>query len=91
VLEASPRAVSNNQLTLQQLCAAGLGLAMLVRPDVDDDLRSGRLVPLLPDWRLAPIPVWAVTPRRTDAQPAKVRHAIHALQAWLVGRPGVIA
>jgi DNA-binding transcriptional LysR family regulator len=89
-LVVTPRITSNNQLTLAQLCAAGLGLTMQVRPDVEDDLRAGRLVEVLPSWRLAPIPVWAVTPRRASAQPAKVRHAIAALQAWLRTRPGVV-
>lgn len=88
-LDVTPRVVSNNHLTLQQMCVAGLGLALLLRPDVDDDLRAGRLVPMLPDWSLEPIPVWAVTPRRSEAQPAKVRHATQALRAWLLARPGV--
>lgn len=89
-LELVPRIVSNNQLTLQQMCTAGLGLSLQLRPDVDDDLRAGRLVPVLPGWGLPAIPVWAVTPGR-DAQPAKVRHAVAALQAWLRARPGVLA
>jgi DNA-binding transcriptional LysR family regulator len=90
-LAVRPRITSNNQLTLQQLCLAGLGLAMQVQPDATQELRTGRLVPLLPLWRLEPIPVWAVTTRRAEAQPAKVRQAIVALSAWLRGRPGVAA
>jgi DNA-binding transcriptional LysR family regulator len=58
-----------------------------VRADVEDDLRSGRLVPVLPDWRVQSYPIWVVTPQR-DAQPAKVRHAIDALQNYLRGVPG---
>lgn len=84
-----PRITSNNQLTLQQMCVAGLGLALLVRNDLEDDLQAGRLVPVLPDWRPAPIPVWAVTPQR-DGQPAKVRHAIAALAAGLRVLPGAV-
>lgn len=33
--------------------------------------------------------IWAVTPQR-DAQPAKVRQAIAALQRYLVTQPGVL-
>lgn len=88
-LRVEPRVTSNNQLTLQQMCAAGLGIAVLVRNDLDDDLHAGRLVPLLPDWQPAPIPVWAVTPQR-DGQPAKVRHAIAALAASLRALPGAV-
>lgn len=84
-----PRITSNNQLTLQQMCVAGLGVAVLVRNDIEDDLQAGRLVPVLPDWQPAPIPVWAVTPKR-DGQPAKVRHAIAALAAGLRALPGAV-
>ncbi len=84
------RISSNNQLSLQQMCVAGLGLAWLARSDVDDDLRAGRLQVVLPDWTSPGLPAWAVTPQR-DAQPAKVRHAVQALQAYLVTLPGVVA
>lgn len=88
-LRVEPRILSNNQLTIQQLCAAGLGIAPLVRPDADDELRSGRLLPLLPDWQMPAVPVWGVTPRRDD-QPAKVRHALAALQVALRQLPGAV-
>lgn len=86
----APRIVSNNQLTIGQMCAAGLGLAWLVRPDAEDDLRAGRVVPLLAGWQTPPMPVWGVVPQR-DTQPAKVRHALAALQQALRGLPGTAA
>lgn len=89
-LQAQARIGSNNQLSLQQMCVAGLGLARLARADVADELRSGLLLPVLPAWRLAPLDVWAVTPQR-HAQPAKVRHAVQALQDYLLTLPGVLA
>ena len=79
-LSVQPRASSNNQLTLQQLCEAGLGLAMLSPSDFEAGTLDGRLVPLLPGWRLPALPVYALTPQR-DAQPAKVRYAIEVLRA----------
>jgi DNA-binding transcriptional LysR family regulator len=88
-LRIEPRITSNNQLSLQQLCSAGLGVGMMVRADIDDELRSGRLLPLLPDWQLPTIDVWAVTPQR-DRQPAKVRHAIAALAAHFRSVPGAV-
>jgi len=54
---------------------------------VAEDLAAGRLVAVLPAWSLAPLDVWAVTPQR-DAQPAKVRVAIEALQRYLATLPG---
>jgi DNA-binding transcriptional LysR family regulator len=89
-LQVEPRITSNNQLTLQQMCVAGLGIGLMVHADVDDELSAGRLVALLPEWTLPPIDVWAVTPQR-NRQPANVRHAIEALQAHLRQVPGVIA
>ena len=86
-LRVRSRATSNNQLSLQQLCEAGLGLAVLAVQDVEDALRSGALVVVLPQWRPASLPVYAVTPQR-DTQPAKVRHAIAALQNYLGGLAG---
>lgn len=89
-LQTQARLVSNNQLSLLQMAEAGLGLSLQLRPDVDDDLRSGRLVPVLSGWGLPPLPLWAVTPDRGAAQPAKVRHALAALRDTLHALPGVL-
>lgn len=78
-LRIEPRVSSNNQFSLQQLCEAGLGLAMLSPSDVDEAVQAGRLLRLMTSWQLPSLPVWALTPQR-DAQPAKVRHAIQALK-----------
>lgn len=81
-LSVRPRYTSNNQLTLQQLCEAGLGLAALGDEDVAESTGSGRLLRLDTALTLPELPVWAMTPQH-DAQPAKVRHAISALKAHL--------
>lgn len=86
-LRVPARISSNNQLSLQQMCTAGLGLARLARVDVADELADGRLAVVLPEWTQDPLDVWAVTPQR-DAQPAKVRVAIDALQLYLETLPG---
>ncbi len=89
-LRIQPRASSNNQLSLQQLCEAGLGLALLSASDLESSALDGRLVPLLPGWRLPALPVYAVTPQR-DAQPAKVRHAIQALTSYFSAKPSPLS
>jgi DNA-binding transcriptional LysR family regulator len=88
-LRIEARISSNNQYSLQQMCLSGLGIARMAHVDVADDLRAGRLVQLLPGWTMEPLDVWAVTPQR-DAQPAKVRVAIEALQAYLAELPGAV-
>jgi DNA-binding transcriptional LysR family regulator len=87
MLRVEARIASNNQLSLEQMCAAGLGIGMLTHPDVHLLLQSGALKRVLPQWRLAPGPVWAVTPQREN-QPAKVRHAIEALRGHFAATPG---
>ena len=88
-LRVEPRIASNNQLSIEQMCEAGLGVAMLVSMDVHADVQAGRLVRLLPDWSFGGLDIWAVTPQR-DAQPAKVRQAIAALAGYLRALPGVV-
>lgn len=90
-LRVQPRIASNNQLSIQQMCEAGLGLALVGSIDVQDALASGRLVRLMPEWQFGPedgLRIWAVTPQRAT-QPAKVRQAIAALQGYLRQQPGV--
>jgi DNA-binding transcriptional LysR family regulator len=88
-LRVQPRASSNNQLSLQQLCEAGLGLAMLGQDDAREASEAGRLLPLMPGLQLPPLPIFALTPQR-DAQAAKVRHAIDALRAHLIGSAAIL-
>ena len=64
---------------MRERCAAGLGLAALVREEARDELNSGRIVPLLDGWRLEALQVWAVTPGR-ERRPARVGRAIAALR-----------
>jgi DNA-binding transcriptional LysR family regulator len=87
-LRVEPRIASNNQLSIQQMCEAGLGLALVGSMDAHDALQAGRLVRLLPEWSFGTLDIWAVTPQR-DAQPAKVRQAIAALHHYLRQVPGV--
>ncbi len=86
-IEIAPRITSNSQISLQQMCVSGLGLAFVVSTEAQEDLQTGRLVRVLPDWRVPALPLWAVTPQR-DAKPAKVRHAISALKEYLRQFPG---
>lgn len=88
-LQVQPHVASNNQLSLQQMCEAGLGLALLGSMDVTEAVAQGRLERLLPGWDFGELGIWAVTPQR-QTQPAKVRQAVDALQAYLARLAGVI-
>lgn len=85
-LRPEARVSSSNHLSLHRMCAAGLGLAVLVAAEIRAELESGRLIRVLPLWQPPALGVFAVTPRR-DAQPTSVRHALQAL-AGLVTHDG---
>jgi len=78
-VRVEPRLLASQVTALQALAVAGWGLYVGMTDDVRQAMAEGRLAPVLPDWRLAPAAVFAVTPRRGE-QPAKVRHALQALQ-----------
>jgi DNA-binding transcriptional LysR family regulator len=74
--------VQVSQVTaLHALAVAGWGISMGVSEDDRKALAEGRLLPVLPGWRMADMPVYAVTPRRGE-QPAKVRYTLELLAAW---------
>jgi DNA-binding transcriptional LysR family regulator len=85
-IQIAARIVSNNMLTVQQMCEQGMGMARLGLADVLPSLRRGALVRVLPEWRLASMPVTALTARRS-AQPAKVRLAMQALRRYFASFP----
>ncbi len=80
--------VQASQVTaLHALCVAGWGISVVVSDDDRRALADGRLVPVLPQWHLPDLPVYAITPRRGE-QPAKVRHALALLATHFAGLPG---
>jgi DNA-binding transcriptional LysR family regulator len=86
-VQVQARIASNNQIALQQMCEHGLGIAHLGYADVMPALARGALVRLLPQWRLTSMPVWAVTPRRDEAEAAKVRGAVDCLKRYFATVP----
>lgn len=63
---------SNNGDLLAEAAAHGVGIVFEPTFIVAQDLRAGRLVPLLQDYEAAPLPIWAVYPSRKHLS-AKVR------------------
>jgi DNA-binding transcriptional LysR family regulator len=80
-IEVGVRIVSNNQLSLQQMCEQGLGLACLGHADVLPLLARGVLVQVLPQWHFGALPVNAITQRR-EGEPAKVAAAVAAFKRY---------
>jgi DNA-binding transcriptional LysR family regulator len=81
-VQVQARIASNNQISLQQMCEHGLGIAHLAHADAAPALARGALVRVLPQWQFGSMPVWAVTPRRDEAEAAKVRAAVDYFRRW---------
>lgn len=67
--------VVNNAEAYIACCLAGLGLIQIPAYDVQDDIRAGRLVEVLPRHRAAPMPLSLLYPHR--------RHLSRRLQAFV--------
>jgi DNA-binding transcriptional LysR family regulator len=77
-VEVTSRAHASQVTALHALCVEGWGISVVVSEDDRRALADGRLQPVLPQWKLPDMPVYAITPRRGE-QPAKVRHALALL------------
>ena len=54
---------------LRAALLAGLGVAVASEWIIDDELASGRLVEIMPDWRMPHLDLWAVLPGARHASP----------------------
>ncbi|MCY0386865.1 LysR family transcriptional regulator [Robbsia sp. Bb-Pol-6] len=70
--------LANNTEMLRQFALQGMGVAILPSYLIGKDLERGALVPLLPDYQLAPIDIHVVYPSRRY-MPAKLRTFIDHL------------
>jgi DNA-binding transcriptional LysR family regulator len=73
---------SNSALALRKAALAGLGIALLPRYSVSDDLAAGALVAVLPRHKVAQRPLLAVYPRASET-PQKVELFIDFLTTWI--------
>jgi DNA-binding transcriptional LysR family regulator len=65
---------------LLRLAHQGAGIAIASNFFVEPYVRSGELVPVLPDWTLPEVSAWAVFPGRR-LMPARTRVFLDAMQA----------
>ncbi len=71
----------NNIGMIRRLATLDLGIAVLVEEVVKDDVASGRLRRVLPEWVVTPLPVYAMT--ETRLLPAKTQRFIEFLREHL--------
>ena len=76
----NPRMSSGNAGVRLEAALAGLGVARITATFCATAVQHGRLVPLLPQWRCAPLRIYAVLPGR-KLIPAKVREFLDIMEA----------
>ena len=76
----NPRMRSGNAGVRLQAATAGLGVARITATFCAAAVQQGRLVTLLPEWRCAPLRIYALLPGRR-LMPAKVREFMDALES----------
>lgn len=80
VVRPSGRLTANHGGVIRTFLRAGLGVSLLPRFFVADDLAAGRLVQLLPDWQMPSAPIYAVWPPGRFL-PLKVRRFVDFMVA----------
>lgn len=71
-VEVKGRRVANDGALVRQWCLEGHGIMLKSEQDVASDLRSGRLLELLPDYASPPLPLQIIFPP-ARAQPRRIR------------------
>ena len=77
--------MSNSALALRKATLADLGIALVPRYVVAEDLAAGRLVGVLPRYRTVARPLLAVYPRAASVPP-KIRVFVDFLKTWFAAR-----
>ena len=75
------RYTMNNVGLSRKMALLGMGVAVSAGPETEEDLASGLLQRVLPDWHFAPIPVYAIIESRLI--PSRVRLFIEHMSASL--------
>jgi DNA-binding transcriptional LysR family regulator len=78
------RATANSPEVLMRMALADAGIALIGDHFAEPHLRSGALVPVLPDWQPPSTDAWAVFPGRR-LMPARTRVFLETLQQALTG------
>lgn len=82
-IQITPRLKSDDMVTLKQAAQEGLGIVALPAYTCRDDLASGKLVEVLPDWQAGQAILSLMMPRRSG-----ITAPVAALQKFLQGELG---
>ncbi|MGP3590006.1 LysR family transcriptional regulator [Vagococcus sp. WN89Y] len=75
----APRLFTDSLFAARNSAIAGLGIAIISSWSVEEDIRAGRLIVLLPDWQAARLPVHLVYPW-SRYYPARLRKFLQLMR-----------
>ncbi|MHA8114347.1 LysR family transcriptional regulator [Kosakonia cowanii] len=84
----SPRLFTDSLYAARNTALAGLGVTLISSWAVEEDIRSGKLVTLLPQWQAAPLPVHLVYPW-ARYYPARLRRFLQLMREVMPGLSGM--
>lgn len=85
-----PRLVTDSLFALRNAALAGLGVAVVSRWVVADDLEAGALVHVLPRWRAAALPLYLAYPQ-ARFYPARLRRFVEVFRTVLGAEAALLA
>ena len=77
---AEGQIVSDSMNVMRAFTVAGMGLSLQPLQEIQEELRSGQLMVLLPEWRATPLKLTALTLERV--LPEKSQQALRALRDY---------
>ena len=80
-VELNNRFNTNSSLVAKAMCLQGNGITKISYLDVQKDLKDGALVEVLPEWKLAPVTLYAVLPK-SDQHATKVLRCVETLKQY---------
>lgn len=84
----SPRLFTDSLYAARNTALAGLGVTLISSWAVEEDIRSGSLVTLLPQWQAAPLPVHLAYPW-ARYYPARLRKFLQLMREVMPGLSGM--
>ena len=86
-VDLNSRFTTNNVMVAKAFCTNGHGITSASYLDVQKDLLNGSLVEVLPEWRLPPFTLYALTSKH-EQQPMKINRCLDALKQYFCQLPG---
>ncbi|WP_039058077.1 LysR family transcriptional regulator [Enterobacter sp. Bisph1] len=84
----APRLYTDSLYAARNTALAGLGVTLISSWAVEEELRSGKLIALLPQWQAAPLPVHLVYPW-ARYYPARLRKFLQLMREVMPGLGGM--